>query len=149
MEFDLREAHERAALMQPVIDEVFEDKLDAMLGHPKFDPHGQPIPSKNATWPKVADAPLLDVPAGTAGRVSRVTSEDADAITYLGKLGIVPGAELTLESVAPFDGPLAVRVVGKVHHLGRRLASAIHLVAREDAPRQSPGKERHPRRRHG
>jgi DtxR family Mn-dependent transcriptional regulator len=56
MGFGLREAHTRAQLMQPIIDQVFEDKLDAMLDHPRFNPHGQPIPSRNATWPKVADS---------------------------------------------------------------------------------------------
>jgi DtxR family Mn-dependent transcriptional regulator len=131
MGFDLREAHRRAALMQPTIDEVFEDKLDAMLGHPKFDPHGQPIPSKNATWPKVADAELLGLPAGTAGRVSRVTSEDADAIAWLAAQGIVPGAPIVFDGLAPFDGPVAVKVGGRIVHLGRRLAAAVHVVERD------------------
>jgi DtxR family Mn-dependent transcriptional regulator len=133
MGFDLREAHRRATLMQPTIDEVFEDKLDEMLGHPKFDPHGQPIPSKNATWPKVADAELLALPAGTAGRVSRVTSEDADAIAWLAAQGIVPGSPIVLDGVAPFDGPVAVKVRGRIVHLGRRLAAAVHVVE-GDAP---------------
>lgn len=131
MGFDLREAHRRAALLQPTIDEVFEDKLDTMLGHPKFDPHGQPIPSKNATWPKVADAELLALPAGTAGRVSRVTSEDADAIAWLAAQGIVPGAAIVLDGLAPFDGPVAVKAGGRMVHLGRRLAAAVHVVEGE------------------
>ena len=133
MGFDLREAHERATLMQPTIDEVFEDKLDAMLGRPRFDPHGQPIPSKDATWPKIADSALVELPAGTAGRVSRVTSDDADAITWLEAQGIAPGAAIVLEGVGPFDGPLAVRLGVKVLHLGRRLAAAVHVAADEGA----------------
>ncbi len=128
MGFDLREAHRRAALMQSTVDEVFEDKLDAMLGHPKFDPHGQPIPSKDARWPKVADSALLGLPAGTAGRVSRVTSEDADAIAWLAAQGISPGAAVVLEGLAPFDGPVALRLGSKLLHLGRRLAATVHLV---------------------
>jgi DtxR family Mn-dependent transcriptional regulator len=150
MGFDLRQAHERASLMQPVIDETFEDKLDAMLGHPKFDPHGQPIPSKNATWPKVADAPLLDLPAGTGGRVSRVTSDDGDAITYLEGLGIAPGAALSLESVSPFDGPVAVKVGGKILHLGRRLAATVHVAEGEPpAPPSTGERDRRAQRRNG
>ena len=134
MGFDLREAHRRAALMQPTIDEVFEDKLDAMLGHPRFDPHGQPIPSKNATWPKVADSELLSLPAGTAGRVSRVTSEDADAIAWLAAQGIARGAPIALDGVAPFDGPVAVRLGDRIVHLGRRLAAAVHVEGDDSGP---------------
>jgi DtxR family Mn-dependent transcriptional regulator len=125
MGFDLRESHERAQVMQPTVDEVFEEKLDVMLGRPKFDPHGQPIPAKNVTWPRLADSPILGVPAGTSGVVSRVTSEDGEAINYLESQGIRAGASIVLESIAPFDGPVSVRVSGGVRHLGRRLAELI------------------------
>jgi DtxR family Mn-dependent transcriptional regulator len=127
MGFDLRESHERALLMQPTVDEVFEEKLDVMLGRPKFDPHGQPIPAKNITWPRLADSPILDLPAGTTSLVSRVTSEDGEAIKYLDSQGVRPGASIVLESVAPFDGPVFVRIAGSALHLGRRLAEIIKV----------------------
>ncbi len=137
MGFDLREAHDRAMLMQPTIDQLFEDRLDELLGRPQLDPHGQPIPSRNATWPKLADAPLVDVPVGTRGRVSRVTSDDAVAIAYVTELGIGPGARILVEEISPFDGPVVVRVGGKVHHLGRRLAAAVHVAEREAGQERS------------
>jgi len=127
MGFDLRESHERALLMQPTIDDVFEEKLDVMLGRPKVDPHGQPIPAKNVAWPKLADSPLLELPAGSTGQVSRVTSEDEDAIKYLESQGVRPGGSIVLEGIAPFDGPVSVRISGHVRHLGRRLAQLINV----------------------
>jgi DtxR family transcriptional regulator, Mn-dependent transcriptional regulator len=127
MGFDLRESHQRALLMQPTVDDVFEEKLDVMLGRPKVDPHGQPIPAKNATWPKLADSPLLDLPAGSSGQISRLRSEDEKAIQYLESQGVRPGGSIVLESIAPFDGPVAVRVSGHVRHLGRRLAQLINV----------------------
>jgi DtxR family Mn-dependent transcriptional regulator len=127
MGFDLRESHERALLMQPTIDEVFEEKLDVMLNRPKVDPHGHPIPAKNVTWPRLADSPLLDLPAGTSGRISRVTSEDGEAIKYLACQGLRAGAPIVLETIAPFDGPVTVRAGGRSIHLGRRLAQLINV----------------------
>ncbi len=127
MGFDLRESHERAQRMQPTVDEAFEEKLDQMLGRPKIDPHGRPIPARNVTWPRLADSPLLDLPAGTSGRVSRVTSEDAEAIRYLERQGLRAGAAIVLESVAPFEGPVTVRVGRRQIHLGRRLAQLINV----------------------
>jgi len=127
MGFDLKESHQRALLMQPTVDEVFEEKLDVMLGRPKVDPHGQPIPAKNASWPRLADSPLLELPAGSSGQVSRVTSEDEEAIKYLESQGVSQGAPIVLESIAPFDGPVSVVVSGHMRHLGRRLARLINV----------------------
>lgn len=142
MGFDLRESHQRAVLMQPTIDEVFEEKLDVMLNRPKFDPHGQPIPAKNVTWPRLADSPLLELPAGSSGQISRVTSEDEEAIKYLESQGARPGGSITLESIGPFDGPIAVRINGRLVHLGRRLAQLINVkkaAKQRDVRRKNAG----------
>jgi DtxR family Mn-dependent transcriptional regulator len=136
MGFDLQDLHVRALALESAIDEVFEEKMDAMLGSPRIDPHGRPIPGKNATWPKLGDAPLVDLPPGTSGEISRIAMDSADAIKYLHGLGVRPGALIVLEGVAPFDGPVSVRVKGNVIHLGRRLAQALH-VAEEGKKRMS------------
>ncbi len=125
--FELQELHARALTLQSAIDDAFEDRIDAMLEHPRIDPHGQPIPSKDATWPKLGDAALVDLPPGTSGRISRILTEQADGIEYLNGLGVRAGAVAVLEGVAPFDGPISVRVEGHVIHLGRRLAQAIYV----------------------
>ena len=143
MGFDLRESHRRALLIQPAVDEVFEDKLDAMLDHPVIDPHGQPIPSKDMAWPKMADRPLLDLPAGSIGKISRVTSEDAEAIQYLEGQGVLAGGGIELHSLGPFDGPATLLVGGRTIHLGRRLAQLIHVEqATVDGKTQTVKRER-------
>jgi DtxR family Mn-dependent transcriptional regulator len=125
--FDLDEIHARALLVQPVVDEAFEEKLDALLGHPTIDPHGRPIPGKNATWPKLGDVPVPLLTTGSAGVVSRIVTDDRAVLEYLEGLGIAPGARLALVGVAPFDGPISVRVAEKEVHLGRALAHAVYV----------------------
>jgi DtxR family Mn-dependent transcriptional regulator len=127
MGFDLREAHRRALLMQPTIDEVFEEKLDIMLGRPNVDPHGQPIPGRNVRWPALADSALVDLPAGSQGQIARLTSEDGEAIRYLDAQGLRPGIAIVVESIAPFDGPVTVRIGRRSVHLGRRLAQIVRV----------------------
>jgi DtxR family Mn-dependent transcriptional regulator len=136
MGFDLRESHERALLMQPTIDEHFEEKLDSMLGRPKIDPHGNPIPARDVTWPRLADSSLLDLPAGTSGRISRITSEDAEAIKYLQRQGLRAGAHIVLVTIAPFDGPVSVSLGKRSIHLGRRLARMINI---DNQPKRKDG----------
>lgn len=139
MGFDLAELHARAMALEPVIDEAFEEKLDAMMDRPKVDPHGQPIPSRNATWPKLSDAALLELPPGASGLVSRITTEDSEAIKYLHGLGVRPGAPLVLEHLAPFDGPVTIQLSKRPVHLGRRLAQMVHVT---EAPSSRKGGSR-------
>jgi DtxR family transcriptional regulator, Mn-dependent transcriptional regulator len=139
--FDLDELHLRATAIQGAVDESFEEKLDALLGSPKVDPHGRPIPGKNATWPKLGDSPLTTLPPGTAGVVTRILTDQAEAIEYLRELGIAAGTRLALEGISPFEGPVAVRVGGATVHLGRRLAQAIHMADEPATAAPPPAKE--------
>ncbi len=127
MGFNLRETHERALLMQPTIDEAFEEKLDEFLDRPTVDPHGCPIPSKDVSWPRMVDTALAKLPAGSSGRISRITSEDTEMLGYLRNQGLRVGVSIVLESVAPFDGPITLRLARRTIHLGRRLAQVIHI----------------------
>lgn len=136
MGFELQELHVRALALQSAIDEEFEKKMDAMLDHPRVDPRGRPIPRKNATWPKLGDSALVDLPPGTSGQISRITTDSTEVVQYLRGLGIQPGAVMVLENIAPFDGPVALRVKGNVIHLGRRVAQTIY-VTEEEKRRQS------------
>ncbi|HTP29560.1 MAG TPA: metal-dependent transcriptional regulator [Anaeromyxobacteraceae bacterium] len=134
MGFDFQELHVRALALQSAVDERLEERMDAMLDHPKVDPHGQPIPAKNATWPKLGDTRLLDLAPGKRGLISRITTDNDDAIKYLHGLGVHPGAAVVLEGISPFDGPAAVRVAENVIHLGLRLAQAIYVNEEEENP---------------
>lgn len=125
--FNLRETHERALLMQPTVDEAFEERLDAVLGRPTVDPHGCPIPSKDVSWPRMVDTALAKLAAGSSGRISRITSEDAEVLGYLRNQGLRVGVSIALESVAPFDGPITLRLARRTIHLGQRLAQVIHV----------------------
>jgi DtxR family Mn-dependent transcriptional regulator len=56
------------------------DRLSASLGHPAFDPHGDPIPSREGTVPPPAGTPVTSWPTETTGRV--VHLEDEPPISY-------------------------------------------------------------------
>ena len=56
------------------------DRLSASLGHPAFDPHGDPIPSREGTVPPPAGTPVTSWPVETTGRV--VHLEDEPPISY-------------------------------------------------------------------
>ncbi|GCE28175.1 transcriptional regulator [Dictyobacter alpinus] len=121
--------HAEADKLEHVISEEFEEKLDALLGYPTVDPHGDPIPSKDGVMVVRQGIKLSELPVGQSAQVVRVSDQDPEKLCYLGQLGLYPESFLHLLSRAPFGGPLHVRVgqpPDEVEHmLGLELADEI------------------------
>ena len=131
--FGWDEVHEEAERLEHHISEMMEARMAAALGHPTVDPHGDPIPALDGSLPQVSDERLPDLSPGATATVRRVADQDPERLRYLERLGIQPGATITLLEILPFDGPLRVRVGEAEHLFGRTLATAI-LVEHELAP---------------
>ncbi|GAA2541277.1 metal-dependent transcriptional regulator [Pseudonocardia hydrocarbonoxydans] len=101
------------------------ERIDAHLGHPTHDPHGDPIPPADGEHDEDRPPPLSAARPGTHVVVSRVSDRDGDALRHLGGLGIRPGVGLDVLERAPFDGPLWVAVDGRRIPLGSRLTELV------------------------
>jgi DtxR family Mn-dependent transcriptional regulator len=122
------EVHDEAEALEHVISEKLEARIAARLGHPEFDPHGDPIPTLEGALPIGADARLSDLAVGAAGRIDRVTDQHPERLRYLADLGLVPGAALEVVASAPFDGPITIRIGDATHPLDRRIARQIFIA---------------------
>jgi DtxR family Mn-dependent transcriptional regulator len=109
-----------------------EARLAALLNHPKTCPHGGPIPAADGTLSPPATRPLDQVPTGTPVRIQQILEEEAAFLRYLTSLGLLPGAEVRVEEIAPLRGPLLVQVGEARYALGRDVAAKI-LVREEHA----------------
>ena len=123
--YSWEEVHAEAEVLEHVISETLEARIAARLGHPTADPHGDPIPSTDGTLPVSTCQPLPHLSLGTTGRITRVTDQHPDRLRYMADLGLVPGAIITLQARAPFDGPLTLGIGNATHHLDSRMAQAI------------------------
>ncbi len=126
--FGWDEVHDEAERLEHHISEKLEARIAAHLGEPVFDPHGDPIPSREGTMPAAEGARLADLEVGQRGYVTRVRDQHPDRLRYLADLGVIPGAQLEVVASAPFDGPLSVCVGAQVHPLDRRLAREIYIT---------------------
>jgi DtxR family Mn-dependent transcriptional regulator len=129
------QVHNEADRLEHVISEEFEDKVDALLGHPTVDPHGDPIPSKDGVITKRPGTPLRELPEGQLACVSRITDQTPEKLRYLGQLGLYPETRVQVLERAPFGGPLRLRV-GEEHQatehlLGPELAQQIIVTPLE------------------
>jgi DtxR family transcriptional regulator, Mn-dependent transcriptional regulator len=132
MGFPLDEVDAEAERLEHAISEAFEDRMDALLGYPVEDPHGDPIPSKSGVVVQVSTQPLSELALGQEAIVRRVSDDDAEMLRYLSTLGLVPGACVSVRDRAPFGGPLRVHIGepddGAEHAVGPSLAAGV-LVA--------------------
>ena len=119
------EVHDEAENLEHHISKKLEARIAARLGHPRFDPHGDPIPTAEGALPAQDARLLADVPPGSGATILRVGDQHAARLRYLADIGLVPGAAIEVVGAEPFDGPVSVRVCGVVYPLDRRLARLI------------------------
>jgi DtxR family transcriptional regulator, Mn-dependent transcriptional regulator len=121
----LDEVHAEAELLEHALSEELEAKIDAELGFPTHDPHGDPIPDRDLRLVHAEQRTLLDLEPGASASISRVPDGDSELLRYLDELGLVPGSMLELVSYAPFGGPVTIRTQRGEHAISRELADRI------------------------
>jgi DtxR family Mn-dependent transcriptional regulator len=120
------EVRAEARVLEHGISARLEGRVDALLGHPTRDPHGDRIPPPGGQYAEDWDTPLADAPAGSQFLVERVSDRDNAVLRHLAELGLRPGAVLAVIEGAPFGGPLWIEVDGRTHPLGPGLVQVLH-----------------------
>ncbi len=120
----LDEVHAEADRLEHALSEELEARIDKSLGFPTHDPHGDPIPDAELRMRPSDLRTLSDLEPGEGATVRRVP-DDMELLRYLGELGLVPGADVSLVTAAPFGGPVTVTVDGVDHAVSRELAGQI------------------------
>lgn len=92
------EVHDEAEVLEHAVSDMFIDRLDGKLGHPRVDPHGDPIPAADRSLADQPDTRLDGVSAGTQVRIDRVSDEDPELLRQLAESGIAIGDLVTYES---------------------------------------------------
>jgi DtxR family Mn-dependent transcriptional regulator len=135
--------HDEAMRLEHSLTPEAESRLKSLLNDPETCPHGSPIAGSDGT--EAPPTQRLDtVPAGARVRIEQIAEEEAALLRYLASLGLLPKAELTVEEVAPFGGPLLVRVGEARYAIGQDVAAKI--LVRGDSV---PAARRHRYRRRG
>lgn len=128
--------HGEAEKWEHVISKEVEERIDALLGHPKHDPHGAPIPSVDLEYEEAAQIALSGLRAGREAVVQEVADDDPALLRYVGKLGLYPGVRFSVRAEAPFSGgPIKIVLAEggtrqKIVLVDGRAATAIYVEAR-------------------
>lgn len=107
------EVHDIAEQIEHLQSDLFFNRIDEMLGYPKFDPHGEPIPDANGKLPQYKAIALSNCAIGKKYKLSGVLNHDASFLTYLNSLGLSLGSAIEVTAVQEFDKSMAVQLNGK------------------------------------
>lgn len=124
------EVHDEAEHLEHAVSDLLVDRIDAHLGHPDRDPHGDPIPSRDGTVTRPDAVRLTEVPAGGSVVAERISDDDPDLLRFFAERGIGVGAVLQVREGAPFSGAVEVLVEGgdAPVSLGRPATDAVWVT---------------------
>lgn len=122
------EVHEEAENMEHAVSDLLIDRIDAYLGHPATDPHGDPIPKADGTVPGSSGRCLSQLPVGQRFRVVRVLEQSPEFLRYLTETGLRLDAEGEVVANRPESGTITVTIGGQsttlAHNIADRLLAA-------------------------
>ena len=108
MKFGWEEVHDIAEQLEHIQSVVFFEKMDELLGYPKIDPHGSPIPDENGKMIWKEYSKLSDCKTGDTVKLSAVINTSSDFLKYLNSREMQLGLKIKVKSIEAFDKSMVV-----------------------------------------
>lgn len=104
------EIHIEAERLEHAATELLINRIDALLGHPTADPHGDPIPTADGC-PHIPEGAVRLIDAGPGRHlVRRISDADPENLETAAALGITPGSIIDIN---PNRSPALISVDGQ------------------------------------
>ena len=128
LDFNWNEIHPIAEELEHISNKKLIDKLDAFLGFPEFDPHGDPIPDSKGKIKSIIEFPLHESPLHEPVIVNRVSNQSAEMLELLLHKHIGIGTTLEVIQHFPFDHSLEIKNNGNVQTISEPLGKNIFVT---------------------
>ncbi|MGC2653122.1 MAG: manganese-binding transcriptional regulator MntR [Mycobacterium sp.] len=128
------EVHDEAEVLEHAVSDRLVARIDAKLGFPQRDPHGDPIPASNGQVPTPPARQLWACHDGEAGTVARISDADPEMLRYFDSIGISLDSRVRVLTRREFAGMVSVAVESAdgartTIDLGSPAARAIWVVS--------------------
>ncbi|MEN1784274.1 MAG: metal-dependent transcriptional regulator [Bacteroidota bacterium] len=127
LNFKWDEVHEVAEQLEHIKSEKLIDRLDAMLDFPKYDPHGDPIPTKNGAFQERDKQLLSELSVGSQGLCVGVKDTSSAFLQFLDKHHIALGQTLQVLEREDFDDSLSIQIGDRRLHISNQIASNLFV----------------------
>ncbi|MEK6152634.1 metal-dependent transcriptional regulator [Flavobacteriaceae bacterium 3-367] len=131
LHFTWDEVHEVAEQLEHIKSEKLIDQLDELLEFPKFDPHGDPIPTKNGEFTEPKKQLLSQLPISSQGVCVGVKDSSATFLKFLDRNKIALGNLIEIMDKEEFDDSLHIKVDGEKMHISHQIASNLYVKPNE------------------
>jgi DtxR family Mn-dependent transcriptional regulator len=121
------EVHRIAEELEHINIPDLADRLDAFLGFPTYDPHGDPIPQRDGTLPPQSKQTLAEQQPGRY-QIVGLKSTHERVLAQLVHVKLALGEVVELRERLPYDGTLVLQIGRRRQHLSKQLAEQL-LVA--------------------
>ena len=108
MGFGWEEVHDIAEQLEHIKSPLLFDRIDALLGFPKIDPHGSPIPDREGRIIVVSHIKLSDCKPGEKVKLIALAHSSSDFLKFLNSRDLSLETELEIKSVEEFDNSMTV-----------------------------------------
>ncbi len=133
LDYDWADVHDEADRLEHHVSAELTDRIEAALGNPEADPHGDPIPNRELELPESDSTRRLDgASEGETLIVRRIRHQGDEELRYLADAGVEPGERLDVLGVAPF-GMVTVATDAGEQSLPQEIARLIETVPASEA----------------
>jgi DtxR family transcriptional regulator, Mn-dependent transcriptional regulator len=125
--FDWGGVHAEAERLEHAVSDDLIERMANALGHPQYDPHGDPIPTAAGEIEETELVSLADARVGAKLELRQVGTQDPARLRYFAEQNLTPGILVTVSARQPFNGPTTITLVpsGDPRVLGRELAQLL------------------------
>ena len=123
--YQLHEVHEEADGLEHAVSSRFIEAISDKLGHPKFDPHGDPIPAADGAIAQRDLQPLSTMPLAQPAQISRLIAPNDEMLQYILDRGFALNSQVQVTARDPYDGPVTVQLNGASTVIGFNIAEVI------------------------
>ncbi|HIW90387.1 MAG TPA: metal-dependent transcriptional regulator [Candidatus Corynebacterium avicola] len=131
--YGVDEVHDEAEILEHAVSDTFIARIDAVMGYPTRDPHGDPIPDASGRVAVPPTVPMSEVKPGRRVLVDRISDRDPALLRYLQDNGITPGVHVDVAD-RPYPDMAVLTVEGEDVQVS--VASLSGILCRTDGAQE-------------
>ncbi len=128
LNFKWDEVHEVAEELEHISSRELVDRLDEFMGHPKYDPHGDPIPDKNGHFKANELKPVSSLLVDTVGIISGVREHSPAFLQHLEKIKLVIGKKIKVCDINSYDHSITLLLEDELLYISRDVANNLLIT---------------------
>lgn len=127
LNFSWDEVHDVAEQLEHIKSPKLINQLDALLGFPTHDPHGDPIPDRDGNINAIEKCLLSTLSENDEGICVGVDDSSSEFLQYLDKKGIKLGKQIIILEKEYFDDSLSIMIEGRKLSISNKIANNLYI----------------------